>query len=162
MCLTTVLFDALCFGRDQGSRKLRRRSSINHVFLFFLNPNSRNNYPSKLNIVVYTTFSFSYVSRCTKEKVRQECGIQKFQDLVFFCKHSIGRLGNSPLRTEYNDLHDQEDYRMTFQVIPRYGVEYGGRSLLNSINVSLTFSFHCQMKFSEQVEVAGCHIRRIR
>ena len=34
--------------------------------------------------------------------------------LVFFCKHFIGRLRNSPLRTEYNDLHDQEDYRMTF------------------------------------------------
>ena len=49
-------------------------------------------------------------------------GIQKFQDfikkkktLVFFCKHFIGRLRNSPLRTEYNDLHDQEDYRMTFR-----------------------------------------------
>ena len=47
-------------------------------------------------------------------------GIQKFQDFikkqkkVFFCKHFIGRLGNSPLRTEYNDLHDQEDYRITF------------------------------------------------
>ena len=34
--------------------------------------------------------------------------------LVFFCKHFIGRLRNSPLRTEYNDLHDEEDYRMTF------------------------------------------------
>ena len=46
--------------------------------------------------------------------------IQKFQDfiikkkLVFFCKHFIGRLRNSPLRTEYNDLHDQEDDQMTF------------------------------------------------
>ena len=34
--------------------------------------------------------------------------------LVFFCKHFIGRLRNSPLRTEYNDLHDPEDYRMAF------------------------------------------------
>ena len=51
-------------------------------------------------------------------------GIQKFQDfikkqkLVFFCKYIIGRLGNSPLRTEYNDLHDQADYRMTFLAHP--------------------------------------------
>ena len=48
-------------------------------------------------------------------------GIQKFEDyiknnkkLVLFCKHIIVRFRNSPLRTEYNDLHDQEDYRMTF------------------------------------------------
>ena len=34
---------------------------------------------------------------------------KKNQKLDFFCKHFIG-----PLRTEYNDLHDQEDYRMTF------------------------------------------------
>ena len=54
---------------------------------------------------------------------------KKNKKLVFFCKHFIGRLRNSPLRTEYNDLHDQD---------------------------------HCQVKFSEQVEVAGCHIRRIR
>ena len=47
--------------------------------------------------------------------------IQKFRDfkkkkkkLVFLCKHFIGRLRNSPLRTEYNVLHDQEDYRITF------------------------------------------------
>ena len=38
---------------------------------------------------------------------------KKNKKLVFFCKHFIGRLRNSPLRTEYNDLHDQEDYRMT-------------------------------------------------
>ena len=48
-------------------------------------------------------------------------GIQKFQyfiknqKLIFICKHFIGRLRNSPLRTEYNDLHDQEDYRITFR-----------------------------------------------
>ena len=30
----------------------------------------------------------------------------KNKKLVFFCKHFIGRLRNSPIRTEYNDLHD--------------------------------------------------------
>ena len=39
---------------------------------------------------------------------------KKNKKLVFFCKHFIGHLRNSPLRTEYNDYHDQEDYRMTF------------------------------------------------
>ena len=39
---------------------------------------------------------------------------KKNRKLIFFCKHFISRLRNSPLRTEYNDLHDQEDYRMTF------------------------------------------------
>ena len=49
--------------------------------------------------------------------------IQKFQDFIknkklgFFCKHFIGLLRNSPLCTEYNDLHDQEDYRITFLYI---------------------------------------------
>ena len=51
-----------------------------------------------------------------------ECDIQggiqglykKNKKLVFFCKNCIARLRNSPLRTEYIDLHDQEDYRMTF------------------------------------------------
>ena len=54
-------------------------------------------------------------------------GIQKFQDfikknikLVFFCKNFIGRLRNSPLRTEYNDLHDQEDNRMTFLAVEAF------------------------------------------
>ena len=53
-------------------------------------------------------------------------GIQKFQDfmrknkLVFFCKHFIGRLRNSPLRTEYNDLHDQEDYRMLSMAVEAF------------------------------------------
>ena len=37
---------------------------------------------------------------------------KKTKKSVFFCKHFIG-LRNSPLRTEYNDLHDQKDYRMT-------------------------------------------------
>ena len=47
--------------------------------------------------------------------------IQKFQDFIkktknwfSFAKNIIGLLQNSPFRTEYNDLHDQEDYRMTF------------------------------------------------
>ena len=31
---------------------------------------------------------------------------------LVFCKHFIAGLRNSPLRTEYNDLHDHEDYRM--------------------------------------------------
>ena len=42
--------------------------------------------------------------------------IQKFQEKkqkLGFLLH-IGLLLNSPLRTEYNDLHDQEDYQMTF------------------------------------------------
>ena len=39
---------------------------------------------------------------------------KKNKKLDFFCKHFIGRLRNSSLRTEYNNLHDQEDYRMTF------------------------------------------------
>ena len=75
-------------------------------------------------------------------------GIQKFQDfiknkkLVFFCKHFIGRRRNSPLRTEYNDLHDQEDYRMTLLGHPSVWRSVWRSSLLNSIDVSITFSFH--------------------
>ena len=46
-------------------------------------------------------------------------GIQKiFRDFIkkknWFLLQTCLRLRNSPLRTEFNDLHDPEDYQMTF------------------------------------------------
>ena len=43
---------------------------------------------------------------------------KKKQKIGFLLQTFMGRLRNSPLRTEYNDLHDQEDYRMTFLAHP--------------------------------------------
>ena len=99
---------AVAFGKFAISVEVARSIRPRPNFVDFENLVAKINFKWRTSGEMLSAPNCKWNTRCTSKLP----GLyKKNKKLIFFCKRFIGR--NSLLRTEYNDLHDQEDYRMT-------------------------------------------------